>query len=188
MSLGTITSSGATRPSRTTAAAGYVMKARRTIAFVSGALSGLATVGLLVAMLTEIISRGIFGSPTSWAFEYSGYLVAAGAFLGAAYANKSGGLVRVTVLTEHFSPKLQRIVYLLGDVVSFGVLVVLAFIVTDFFSDTLADGRLANTPTLTPLAYPMATMIIGIWLLCLDSFLGLFEQPEPPTDEIPGSI
>lgn len=163
------------------------------IAFASVLVSGLATVGLLAAMLIEIVSRGIFGNPTSWAFEYSGYLVAAGAFLGAAYANKSGGLVRVTALTERFSLRLQRIVYLVGDIVSFVVLVGLALILTAYFGDTLQDGRRANTPTLTPLAYPMATMVIGVWLLCVESFLGLFERPASTTeidtsDEILGSI
>lgn len=56
-----------------------------------------AVLAMLLIMVREIVGRTLFNLPTTWATEYSGYLVVAITFLGAAAVQLAGAHIRVTL-------------------------------------------------------------------------------------------
>jgi TRAP-type C4-dicarboxylate transport system permease small subunit len=129
------------------------------------ALAGLATIVMVFIVLSEVVGRFFFAAPTPWAHEYTGYLVAAVTFLGAAYALRSDALIRVTVFTERLSARPQLIVGRIVAAVSLVAILVIAYYATEYYLDTLLAGRRSGTPQRVPLAIPRFVMFLGVWML-----------------------
>lgn len=62
---------------------------------------------LIGVVVYEIIARRVFGAPTSWAFEVTVYFYGAHFMLGAAYTHLHDRHVRIDVIFQQFSPKIQ---------------------------------------------------------------------------------
>lgn len=65
----------------------------------SGIASGVCIILIMLIILAQIIGR-IFGFIVPSAEDFSGYCLAAATFLGLAYTFKTGGHIRVTLLTQ----------------------------------------------------------------------------------------
>jgi TRAP-type mannitol/chloroaromatic compound transport system permease small subunit len=62
---------------------------------------------LIAVVVYEVIARRAFGAPTQWAFEVTVYLYGAHFMLGAAYTHLYDRHVRIDVIYQQFSPKVQ---------------------------------------------------------------------------------
>jgi tripartite ATP-independent transporter DctM subunit len=128
-----------------------------------------AVLAMLVIMVREIVGRTLFNLPTTWATEYSGYLVVAITFLGAAAAQLAGAHIRVTLWLDRLAPARREYVeagiawaaLLLYNIVGWRVV---EFVHREFTAGTL-DWGLDSTP----LWVPQSVMAVGClgWTLAL---------------------
>jgi TRAP-type C4-dicarboxylate transport system permease small subunit len=72
-------------------------------------LSGVAVLLVLVGILWEIVSRNVFGLPTSWALDSSRFALVFVFFLALAPALQSGAHVAVDILYEYLPGGPKRI-------------------------------------------------------------------------------
>lgn len=74
---------------------------------ISGLLSGLCIVIMVLLILSQIIGR-FFGFIIPSVDDFSGYSLAAATFFGLAYTFKNGGHIRVTLAIKALPPKLRK--------------------------------------------------------------------------------
>lgn len=80
---------------------------RTKLHFVTGWI-GVVTVFLLTLITCyEVVSRYVFGSPTIWVTESSGYILVGLAAIGAAYANYERAHIRVDLLLDRLSDRVR---------------------------------------------------------------------------------
>jgi len=69
----------------------------------------------------EVTVRYFFNSPTSWVNDFTDYTMLYSTFFIAAWLLKHGGHVRLTILSEHLSPRSEKILeiinYFIGAIV-----------------------------------------------------------------------
>ena len=80
-----------------------------------------AFVGMLLAMLIQVVSRQVFQIGVPWTDETSRFLYVAQIFLGAAIAQRYGEHIRITILLDAISPKPRRLFESLGDILSIAI-------------------------------------------------------------------
>ena len=73
------------------------------------------SVSILIAVLMllfcwEVLVRSVFNSPTIWVHESTQYIFGLYFVLGAAYALKIGGMVRVDIVVGRFKPRTRAII------------------------------------------------------------------------------
>jgi len=94
---------------------------------------------LVFLVLAEIMRRTFWGSSFLWAFEMSSWLLVAFVFLGMAYTLKTGGHVRVQILTDRLSEKTREYLELIQSLLGAGLF--------GFLSVYVFKGALSNYET-----------------------------------------
>ena len=74
-----------------------------------GRLSALAIFGITLAVLYEVVSRGVFGQGTLWSNETTIYLSAVAYLVGGGYALAYRRHVRIDLIYERLSPRARAI-------------------------------------------------------------------------------
>lgn len=83
------------------------------VSVIDGFLNGIGAIArmlifvLMGVIAYEAIARYFFGAPTSWAYDLSSWILVFYVFLGGGYALLQGGFVRVDILFQTFSPRVQ---------------------------------------------------------------------------------
>jgi C4-dicarboxylate transporter, DctQ subunit len=142
-----------------------VVRAIERLSIAGGVAAGALLVAIAVLMLTEIVMRSFVGVPLSFSWEYSAYFMATVFFLGAAYALRAGGHVRVTLLYELLPDSLSRILELTATLVGLVVSSYAAVAATGLALESLRRGTTSFTPTATPLFIPQSLVALGLALL-----------------------
>lgn len=146
----------------------------KTAAVISGALI-MATCFMIVY---EIISRGVFHSPTEWVMEISTYCIIIAGFLGIGCTYRAKKHIRVDLLFGRLSPKVQCWLDLLTSVCT----LIFAFLFLEEALDmTLRSLEYHNTaPTTlsTPLWIPQVSMPVGMAVLFLEVIRGMLHDAE----------
>ena len=135
----------------------------RACAYVAAAL----VIGIAALILTEIFCRTVLNISLSFAWEYSAYFLAVSIFLAAGFTLRTGGHVRVMLLSQSVPP---RVAHWLDVLATFGGIVIagwLAWSLTAFAWQSWATGSTSATIDETPLVIPQAAMAFGAVLLAL---------------------
>ena len=141
--------------------------------------------GIAALILAEIFCRTALNVSLSFAWEYAAYFFAVSIFLAAAFALRSGGYVRVMLLSQSVP---RRLAYRLDVVATVAGTMVAGFLtwsLTSFAARSWVSGSTSPTIDETPLVYPQAAMAFGAALLTLQLVaraIRLFVG-EPPEDE-----
>ena len=150
-----------------------------------GYLAAALVLGIAGLILAEIFCRTALNVSLSFAWEYAAYFFAVAIFLGAAFALRTGGHVRVKLLAQSVPPRaadrLDVLATLVGTLIAAG----LTWSLGAFAWRSWATGSTSATIDETPLVYPQAAMAAGAALLTLQlaaRALRLFVG-EPPEDE-----
>lgn len=148
------------------------------------AAAGLV-LGIAALILAEIFCRTVLNVSLSFAWEYSAYALAMAIFLAAPFTLRTGGHVRVLLLSQSLSPRAAR---RLDAVATAGGTVVagwLAWSLAAFAWRSWATGSTSATIDETPLAYPQAVMAFGAVLLTAQLLARGVRllRGEPPDDE-----
>jgi TRAP-type C4-dicarboxylate transport system permease small subunit len=130
-----------------------------------GSIFGLMFLFLVVLVSVETVGRKVFNFSIQGADELGGYALAIGSTLSFSLALLGRNHIRVDVLHEKFSPRLQAFMNWLSIVSLAAFAIFMAWVAQKVILDTMAYGSTAQTPWATPLVYPQ-----GIWLAGLTIF------------------
>jgi TRAP-type C4-dicarboxylate transport system permease small subunit len=146
------------------------------------ALAGVCLGLMTLLMLAEVVARNAFAQSLTFSWEFSGYLMGATFFFGAAYTLRSNGHVRVSMLAEVVPAKVARGLEYFCTLV--GILVT-GYILYALFDLTLISYQRdvkSFTPTETPMILPQGILAFGAALLFLQMVGRLVRlwRNEPP--------
>ena len=150
-----------------------------------GYLAALLVLGIAGLIFAEIFCRTVLNISLSFAWEYAAYFFAVSIFLAAAFALRTGGYVRVMLLSQSVPPRLAYWLDVVATAAATMIAGVLAWSLTSFAARSWASGSTSATIDETPLVYPQAAMAFGAALLTLQLVaraVRLFVG-EPPEDE-----
>ena len=124
---------------------------------------------MIAVIIYEVTARFFFNAPTTWAHDVSGWLQVGYVFLGGAWALQKGYLVRVDVLYQGLSVRMQAAIDL---VVSTALLAVFAYIMItkgwDLAYKSFEMGEVSSNGAWQGRVYPAKFMIpLGMALLSL---------------------
>lgn len=150
-----------------------------------GYFAALLVVGIVALILAEIFCRTVLNISLSFAWEYSAYFLAVSIFLAAAFTLRTGGHVRVMLLSQNVPP---RTAHWLDVVATAGGTLIagwLAWSLAAFAWRSWATGSTSATIDETPLVYPQAAMAFGATLLTLQLVARAIRllAGEPPEDD-----
>ena len=132
-----------------------------------GYVAAALVVGIAALILTEIFCRTVLNVSLSFAWEYSAYFLAVSIFLAAAFTLRTGGHVRVMLLSQNVPPRAAQRLDLLATVAGTVIAGWLAWSLAAFAWQSWATGSTSATIDETPLVYPQAAMAFGAALLTL---------------------
>jgi TRAP-type transport system small permease protein len=122
---------------------------------------------MMALIVAEVILRGAFGRSLQIVDEYSGYMVVAVFFLGAAYALQEKALLRVGFLIQRLNRRNRRTLLAVYDLLALVFSVAVSWQLIRFTYNTWHQGVFAPTTAMTPLYLPELAMPFGMMLICL---------------------
>ena len=120
---------------------------------------GIAAIALVV--LTEIVTRNLFGFSFEASEELGGYIVAGITFLSLPVCQVYRSYHHVQFVQARLSPRLRAASHILFDLLSFGFCILLVWQLARFTLQTHHAEDVAPTLLATPLWIPQALMPIG---------------------------
>ena len=100
---------------------------------------------MTVLMLGEVVARSVFSKSLTFSWEFSSYLMGAAFFLSAGYGLRTGGHVRVTLLSEAVPPTVSRALDFFSTVVGIVVTLYIAYAICDMtYNSYKARHRLVH--------------------------------------------
>ena len=150
-----------------------------------GYVAAALVVGIAALILAEIFCRTVLNVSLSFAWEYSAYFLAVSIFLAAAFTLRTGGHVRVMLLSQNVPPRTAHRLDLLATAAGTAAAGWLAWSLAAFAWRSWATGSTSATIDETPLVYPQAAMAFGAALLTLQLAARMVRllAGDPPEDE-----
>lgn len=126
----------------------------------TGFIISLLALPLVGAVVIEVISRYVFHSPTTWAYDVSYMLYATLFMLGAAYALHKGAHVRTDFFWEKFSVRTKGIIDSVSYIVFFfPALIMLGYIGFDQTIYSFDIGEQSDQSPWRPMLWPFKAVI-----------------------------
>lgn len=121
------------------------------VSLISGYISGIFALGIMILMCAEVAFRYIFSSPIEWEIDVVESLIVACVFMGAAYTLSKEGHVRVDIIIMRLSASKKRYLLALGHLFSLVFVVILTYYLAD---DAIRSFELKEmTSGVVPLPY-----------------------------------
>lgn len=144
------------------------------ISFKLNGLSSICIIIITILILAEIIARKFFNYGFLFVLEITTYLLAISWFFSAAYTLRTGGHIRVDILTSIIKSDrvlrfLEIFATILGIILSlifFRALLILA-------SDSYFFNKTSFSPLRTPLYIPQTFLVIGMFFMLIQMIMRL---------------
>jgi len=145
-----------------------VIRGLERITDLLAAVGAFLVLPLIAAMVYEVFSRYVLGSPTFWSYEI-GYMLMATIFMfGMAYALKTGNHVSVDFVYGRLSPRKQAIINLLGYGFLIPCLIWLSYSLFEYALRAYETGRVSGQSAWNPVVWPYRTVLfVGFSVLSL---------------------
>lgn len=135
-----------------------------TVADIGGHFSSWLILAIVAVVFTEVFMRYVLNRPPGIDEEFSGYLLVALSFLGAAYTFRQQGHVRITFIVDRLRPKAASWLRLGMLFFVFFFMLLQSLASYEFVADSFKFKMKANTWLFTPLQVPHLTIAIGFTL------------------------
>jgi len=137
---------------------------------------------IIVALLAfcvglEVIMRYFFNAPTRWVIEFSEYALLWIAFLAGAWILRQEGHVRVEMLTEMLSPRLQRVLHAVTSWLGAAVCAVFCYVSTVYVIRIFESGEMLFKSVPIERWTIMAVIPPGLALLAIQFIRRAFQPP-----------
>ncbi len=142
---------------------------RRYVDLTFAAFAALAGVMLVVQTLVvaaDAILRTV-ATPFSWGVEVNTYLLVAEGTLAAPWALRRGNHFRVTLVTDKFGPRVQKVVAVAGNAVAAVLMALLSWQAWLLVATSVQRDLRSGTSLHTPLFLPQSALAMGLTLLAL---------------------
>jgi TRAP-type C4-dicarboxylate transport system permease small subunit len=151
-------------------------------------VAGLAVLVIVALITYDVLMRSGFNEPQLFVDEMASFLQVLVIFGGLAYTFRTGGHVRVDLLTARLRGRARAWLRVAGLVLSLGFLVVVMWTTTQSALTAYRYGRV-STVMLYPLWAPMLLIPLGLALLAVTMLVALAGQLRalraPAADELP---
>lgn len=146
------------------------MRLLRWIEKLSAIGGGIASLSILLMaglILTEILTRSVFGVSTLIAEEYGAYLLVLFASLALASTLQAEGHIRVDLLLSKLSGGKKRIVHMVSSAIGFIVFLFMSYQAWNHFYGSWTSQETSMYSSKTPLWLPQLPLFIGCVLMTL---------------------
>jgi TRAP-type C4-dicarboxylate transport system permease small subunit len=158
------------------------------VARAASTMAGVAVLAIVVLITYDVLMRHFLNEPQLFVDEVASFLQILIIFGGLAYTFRTGGHVRVDLLTTRLSGRARAWLRAAGLALSLAFLVIVIWTTAQSALTAYRYGRV-STVMLYPLWLPMLVIPLGLALLGVTMLLALAQQlrrlraPEP--DEVP---
>ena len=152
-------------------------------------LAGFATLAIVVLISYDVTMRYFFNDPQVFVDEVASFLEVLVIFGGAAYTFRTGGHVRVDLVTSHLRPAARAWLRLVTLALGVVFLAIVLWVTTQSALTAYRYGRVSAV-MLYPLWLPMAVIPAGLALMALAMLGALVRQlramlgPRSARDEV----
>ncbi len=133
----------------------------------TGDFFGWVVFAMMLLVAFNVAMRYIVGRPLVWGEDVAAFLLVAIIFGSLGYTALHGGHIRVDVLIVKLSPRKQKVVRLVVDVLSLGVLVVFTWQAYSYVLGSFLNDRVIRALYEYPAYLPQAMIPLGLTLFCL---------------------
>ena len=148
---------------------------RRTV-YILGIASGVALVLVMGLMCSEVFCRYALNRPILGTVEISEYILVFIVFSGIAYTQLIGGHIKIEVVTERLSPKVQHILRIIALAVALSIFAIIAWQTAQAFWESwlVKEVRWGALPL--PV-WPVKFVVpAGSLLLCLQFIINIIDE------------
>lgn len=136
-------------------------------------LAVFCAIAMPLLITVEVAGRTLLGKSTLICDEYTGYILCAMTFLGAAYSLQEGAFLRVDILYERFGDRFRQVVDILNWIVGLVYVLFLFRFCYSVFMYSLEKNVVSISFSRTKLAYPQSVMLIGCSMLLVQIIVEL---------------
>ena len=126
------------------------------------ALCAVSIIVMGLVVITEIVTRNLFGFSFEMSDELGGYIIVGIAFISLPVCQVYRSYHHVQFVQARLSRRMQAASHLLFDILSLGFCLIVLWQLTRFVMDSYRSGDEAPTLLSTPLWIPQAFMPIGV--------------------------
>jgi len=131
----------------------------------TGFIAGMLLIPLVILVMTEVILRYFFSSPTIWAWDINVQLAAVIAILAGGYGLLYGNHVSVDVITSHLTPRTRARVDVATSTIFFFIMITLTWVAISAAGFSVSTREL-YTSLFNPPLYPLRIVVaISLFLL-----------------------
>jgi TRAP-type C4-dicarboxylate transport system permease small subunit len=131
---------------------------------------------MIIITTIEVVRRYFFSLSFQWAEELSRYLMINVAFLGGAIAYRHKGLIPLDLITGYLSGKLQLVIDIIMEVVSFVILATLVYFSIKTVMSPIVYRQLSIGLPIS-MGIPFASMPIGFGCMLIFAIEHFAEMP-----------
>ena len=132
---------------------------------------------MVLVLCWEVLSRYVFGKPTSWAHESSTMLYGSYCLLAGAYTQRFREHVRSDAVYRLFSRRVRAGLDCFGDLLAIGFLAVFLWYSSEFAWTSWIEREFSHRSTWAPPLYPIkATIPLAVLLLLLQFMCTLIDD------------
>jgi len=154
----------------------------RLVALANKGVIGLGITALAVLPLIvfyDVMARYLFNAPTIWATEISIYIQQLLVFLPVGLLLAEDSHIKSTLVIDHLSPRLQRVLYLVAVLLVAVLAVFITWLGWSYTVHSWRQHQVSATLLAIPLWIPNALIPLGGLLLLVSAVAALARPPLP---------
>lgn len=150
----------------------HFIRAVEWLSLWSGKTFGWLILGMVGALVCEVVMRYLFSSPTDWAYELTTMFYGSYCVLVGAYTHLLNGHIRMDVVYSHFSMRTRAKVDFITGWLSIGFLVTMLWVSGKFALISWSAREYSSATTWAVPLYPFkSTFPVAVLLLLLQQIV-----------------